>query len=194
MEKKNMLSAFCKKHGVVFALLALILAATLLFAEFASYGNVTNILNQNSMIGIISLGMTFVILTGGIDLSVGSLAALSSVLTAVLSPKGSLAIMFLVPLAVCTAMGLLSGLIIAKLQIAPFITTLGMMMAARGIALVMTDGGVSVSVDAGLAETFRLFARSYLLWIPTPVWLFVIFLLAGLYIARWTRPLSLIHI
>lgn len=66
MEKKNMLSAFCKKHGVVFALLALILAATLLFAEFASYGNVTNILNQNSMIGIISLGMTFVILTGGI--------------------------------------------------------------------------------------------------------------------------------
>lgn len=188
MEKKNMLCAFCKKHGVVFALLALILIAALLFAEFASYGNVTNILNQNSMIGIISLGMTFVILTGGIDLSVGSLAALSSVLTAVLSPKGSLAIMFLVPLAVCTAMGLLSGLIIAKLQIAPFITTLGMMMAARGIALVMTDGGVSVSVDAGLAETFRLFARSYLLWIPTPVWLFVIFLLAGLYIARWTRP------
>lgn len=96
--------------------------------------------------------------------------------------------MFLVPLAVCTAMGLLSGLIIAKLQIAPFITTLGMMMAARGIALVMTDGGVSVSVDTGLAETFRLFARSYLLWIPTPVWLFVILLLAGLYIARWTRP------
>ena len=188
MEKKNMLCASCKKHGVVFALLALILAAALLFAEFASYGNVTNILNQNSMIGIISLGMTFVILTGGIDLSVGSLAALSSVLTAVLSPKGSLAIMFLVPLAVCTAMGLLSGLIIAKLQIAPFITTLGMMMAARGIALVMTDGGVSVSVDTGLAETFRLFARSYLLWIPTPVWLFVILLLAGLYIARWTRP------
>ena len=60
-------------------------------------------------------------------------------------------------------MGLLSGLIIAKLQIAPFIATLGMMMAARGIALVMTDGGVSVSVDTGVAETFRLFARSYLL-------------------------------
>ena len=187
MKKKNLFYAFCKKHGVVFALLALILAAALLFPEFASYGNVTNILNQNSMIGIISLGMTFVILTGGIDLSVGSLAALSSVLAAVLSPKGSLAIMILVPLAVCTAMGLLSGLIIAKLQIAPFIATLGMMMAARGIALVMTDGGVSVSVDTGVAETFRLFARSYLLRVPAPVWLFVLLLVTGLYIARRTR-------
>ena len=55
MKKKNLFYAFCKKHGVVFALLALILAAALLFPEFASYGNVTNILNQNSMIGIISL-------------------------------------------------------------------------------------------------------------------------------------------
>ena len=95
--------------------------------------------------------------------------------------------MILVPLAVCTAMGLLSGLIIAKLQIAPFIATLGMMMAARGIALVMTDGGVSVSVDTGVAETFRLFARSYLLRVPAPVWLFMLLLVTGLYIARRTR-------
>lgn len=187
MKQKENVSGLLRKHGVLLALVVLIVVASVSFPQFPTYGNITNILRQSSMIGLISIGMTFVILTGGIDLSVGALAALASVLAATLSQTGNVALMVIVPILCCTLLGLLSGAIIAKMQIAPFIATLGMMMAARGIALVMT-GGVSVSMNDGVSGAFKLIARSYLFAIPTPVWLFFFVLLAGLYVTRQTRP------
>lgn len=186
MRKKIRLSALLEKHGVFLALVALLVVASIAFPRFLTYGNITNVLNQNSMIGIIAIGMTFVILTGGIDLSVGSIAALSSVIAAVLSPKGSLALMIIVPIVISTILGLIDGLVVAKLRIAPFIATLAMQMAARGAALAMTDG-ISVSIDSGISDQFRLFASSKLLMIPTPVWVFVIIFIIGFYISRKTR-------
>lgn len=186
MKRINHMTALLKKYGVFLALLVLLIVSAVIFPHFLTYGNITNVLNQNSMIGIISIGMTFVILTGGIDLSVGSIAALSSVIAAVLSPSGNLLLMIAIPLVICTALGMLNGLIVSKLYIAPFIATLGMQMAARGAALAMTDG-VSVRVDAGVSEQFRLLARSYVFNIPTPVWIFAILFAVGFFISRKTR-------
>ncbi|MDO4269497.1 MAG: ABC transporter permease [Eubacteriales bacterium] len=187
MKQAKRISALLRRHGVLLALLALAAAAAFAFPQFLTYGNLTNILRQSSMIGLISLGMTFVLLTGGIDLSVGSLAALASVLAATFSSRGSTALMIFAPVLACGALGLCNGLIISKMKIAPFITTLGMMMAARGAALVMTDG-VSVRVDADAADAFGLLARSYILKIPTPVWVFFLVLAAGVYVTKKTRP------
>lgn len=186
MNRNARISTLLRKHGVLIALIMLIIAAGFSFPQFLTYGNLTNILRQSSMIGLISLGMTFVLLTGGIDLSVGSLAALASVIAATLSSYGNIGLMVLVPLAACGVLGLMNGIIIAKMKIAPFITTLGMMMAARGIALVMT-GGISVSVDADIVNTFGTIAQSYLFKIPTPVWLFFLVLVVGLYFTNKTR-------
>lgn len=187
MNKNEQISSLLRKHGVLIALIILIVIATFSFPQFFTYGNLTNILRQSSMIGLISLGMTFVLLTGGIDLSVGALAALASVMAAMLSPHGNVGQMILVPIAACGILGLINGVIIAKLKIAPFITTLGMMMAARGISLVLTDG-VSVSINADMVDTFSIVAHSYLIKIPTPVWLFLVALIVGIYFTNKTRP------
>lgn len=187
MKQKRSVGAVLRQYGAPIALALLCIAASLAFPQFLRYGNLTNILRQSSMIGLIAVGMTFVILTGGIDLSVGSIAALSSVIAATLSPKGSIALTVLAPLAVSTALGLINGLVVAKLRIAPFIATLGMMMAARGAALVMTDG-VSVHLDNALQKDFKLLAQGYFLGIPAPVWILLLVFLLGLYISRKTKP------
>src|SRR3954471_13676187 len=120
--------------GVTLALLALILFGWVRYENFLSEYNVLSFLRYNSMFALIALGMCFVIITGGIDLSVGGVAAMSSVVAALASPYG------LVPgvLAGTFAgllVGLLNGLIITRLKILPFITTLATMLAAYGTAL-----------------------------------------------------------
>lgn len=187
MKQKRPVGAVLRQYGAPAALVLLCAAASLAFPQFLQYGNLTNILRQSSMIGLIAVGMTFVILTGGIDLSVGSIAALSSVIAATLSPKGSITLTVFAPLVVSTALGLINGLVVAKLRIAPFIATLGMMMAARGAALVMTDG-VSVHLDNALQKDFKLLAQGYFLGIPAPVWILLLVFLLGLYISRKTKP------
>ncbi|HYE15862.1 MAG TPA: ABC transporter permease [Pyrinomonadaceae bacterium] len=152
-------ASFVQRQG---ALLALLLVGVFGFARYEHFlteENLTNVLRQNSMLGLVALGMTFVILTGGIDLSVGSLVAVAGVVSASLSGQGLLAAL-LAGVALSTALGLTNGLVIAKARIQPFIVTLAMMIAARGIALIYTDEK-SVSVAAG-AGGFRELGRARL--------------------------------
>jgi ribose transport system permease protein len=157
------------------ALIALLLAAaaTSPVAQDGSHiffelGNLTDILRQVSLIGIISLGMTFVILTGGIDLSVGSVLALSSALVAAaltrlwpaLSPSAH--ILFAIAMAILAgaAVGAINGLIIARLKVQPFIVTLAAMIGVRGLAKWFTgneniDIGFGADVAAQFAAGFR---------------------------------------
>lgn len=187
MKQKRNAAEMLQKHGVLLALALLIAVASIAFPRFLTYGNLTNILRQSSMIGLISLGMCLVVLTGGIDLSVGAIAALSSVIAAMLSQTGNLALLLVVPVLCSTMLGLMNGLVISKMRIAPFIATLGMMMAARGIALVLTNG-VSVSISDTVAEPLAMLAGSYFLALPTPVWIFLLLWIAGMQITHNTRP------
>ena len=129
---------------------------------FLQLGNLTDILRQVSLIGIISLAMTFVILTGGIDLSVGSILALATSLVAMFltRPGGGIASAILVAVAASAAVGALNGAVIATLRIQPFIVTLATMIGIRGLAKWLTgnaniDIGFGRDVAAEFAALFR---------------------------------------
>jgi ribose transport system permease protein len=133
--------------GVVLALLLLIIFGSVRYEGFLGSYNVLTVLRYNSMFALVGLGMCFVIMTGGIDLSVGAVAALASVVSAYLSPYGLLPGLFGGMAAGATA-GILNGLIITRMKILPFIATLAVMLAASGTALLLANNqSVSVSYD-----------------------------------------------
>ena len=133
--------------GVVIALALLVGFGAWRYDGFLGSYNVLTVLRYNSMFALVGLGMCFVIMTGGIDLSVGSVAALASVVSAYLSPYGLLPGL-LGGMAAGALAGSLSGLIITRLKILPFIATLAVMLAASGTALLLANNqSVSVSYD-----------------------------------------------
>jgi ribose transport system permease protein len=163
-------ASFLQRQG---ALVALVLVAAFAFARYERFlteENLTNVLRQNSMLGLVALGMTFVILTGGIDLSVGSLVAVAGVVAASLAGRGLL-VALAAGVAFAAALGFLNGLVIAKARIQPFVVTLAMMIAARGLALVYTgEKTLSVPADAlGFRELGRGRVDLGLFSIPYPV-------------------------
>ena len=168
------------------ALIALVLASLFGFARYATFltpENLLNVLRQNSMLGLVALGMTFVILTAGIDLSVGSLLAVAGIVGATLSPRGTL-VAIAGGVGAATLLGLVNGLVIAKIRIQPFVVTLAMMIAARGAALAFTgEESVRVATDAtGLTWLGRGFVGP----IPVPVLLLAVAFAAGWIVLRHT--------
>jgi ribose transport system permease protein len=151
-------------------LLVLCAVTASLTDRFLSPLNLTNILVQSSIMAVIAMGMTFVIVGGGFDLSVGSTAALSGCVAAMLMPAGGLAIGILGGIAAGAAVGLANGFVIAMLGVNPFITTLGTMVLVRGVVFLIT-GGAPIG-DEGLPPAFiafgsqRLFGVHYLVWVP----------------------------
>ncbi|WP_240506906.1 ABC transporter permease [Thermoactinospora rubra] len=131
-----------RQHGALVVLGVLVVAGTLAFDTFLTPANLTNIATASSFLAIIAIGMTFVIISGGIDLSVGSLFVLGGVLAAYGSQYGTLAALAL-PLAVCGLFGLVQGVIIARTGMAPFIVTLAGLLAARGLMLSLTGEGAT---------------------------------------------------
>jgi ribose transport system permease protein len=156
------------------ALLALLAAASIFSPTaadgsriFLQIGNLTDVLRQVSLIGIISLGMTLVILTGGIDLSVGSVLALSTALVAwslthpwTSGPAMEMAVAIAVAVGACGAVGILNGIVIGRLRVQPFIATLATMIGVRGLAKWFTgneniDIGFGQDTAAQFADIFR---------------------------------------
>jgi ribose transport system permease protein len=127
------------------ALAALVLFGVLRYDNFASAYNITSFLNYNSMFILIALGMCFVIMTGGIDLSVGSVAAFASVAAALLSPHG---LIIALPGGILAGMafGAINAFVIVAMRVPPFMATLASMLAAKGAALVLS-GNQTVSVS-----------------------------------------------
>ena len=152
------------KNGELLALALMLAIASLVYDGFMTYGNITNVLRQVSMSALIGVGMTLVILTGGIDLSVGSMTAFCGILAAYLSANTVLAIA--VPLVVGFLLGMLNGVIVARLHVVPFIATLATQMALRGAGYLMT-GLNSVPVDDS-AAAFLFLGRASLAGIPFP--------------------------
>jgi ribose transport system permease protein len=164
--------------------LACIVGATRYYA-FLTPENLVNVLRQNSMLGLVALGMTVVILSGGIDLSVGALLAVSGVVAAKLSGNGW-AIALLGGVAAGAALGLVNGLLIAKVRIQPFVVTLAMMIAARGAALAATSEQ-SVSLDPGATSLVWLGRGEIFGVVPVPVFIFVFAYALGWLALRFTR-------
>ncbi len=177
------LSTLAQRHGALVALLLTVLAASLSFDSFATPGNLENVAVSSAFLAIVALGMTFVIVSGGIDLSVGSVFALGGVLAAWGSRHGPL-VALLLPLAVCGAIGLVNGLLIARARLAPFIVTLAAMLGARGLMLNITDEGADTFLVAK-ESVFAGLGRGKLLGVGMPVWItLALFLLGGLLLSR----------
>ena len=163
------------RFGVLLALVALVVFGWMRYENFLGSFNVLSVLRYNSMFALVALGMCFVIITGGIDLSVGSTAALGSVVAALLSPYGALPGL-LGGLAAGLAVGACNAFIITRLNILPFITTLATMLAASGCALLLAGNqSVSVSYESGFTEL----GQGDFLGFPIPAWIALIAYLLG---------------
>lgn len=155
-----------QKSFLLISLVALFVIFGLLEPRFLTVGNQINIARQISINLIIAVGMTFCIISGGFDLSVGSVGAMSGCLTGiVLVQTQSVPLALFAGLAAGTVAGLLNGLCIARLRVNSFVTTLGMMVMARGVALILTGGDVIV----GFPETFNFIGVGFVGAIPVPI-------------------------
>src|SRR5256714_2391714 len=152
-------------------LIALCAATALLTDRFLSPLNLTNILVQSSIMSVIAMGMTFVIVAGGFDLSVGSVAALSGCVAALVMLKTTIAAGVAAGIAAGALVGLANGLAITALNVNPFITTLGTMVLIRGVVFLLT-GGQAISGAFGLSDAFvrigaeRVLGVHDLVWVP----------------------------
>ncbi|HSK89880.1 MAG TPA: hypothetical protein VK875_01075 [Euzebyales bacterium] len=148
------LATAVRRGGAVVVLLVVIAVGGLLFGEsFLSTRNLLNIALGSSFLAIIAVGMTFVIISAGIDLSVGSVMALAAVLTAFGAQRGSL-VAIVAPLVVCSLVGMVNGLLIGRARMAPFIVTLASLLFARGLAFAVSDNGnITYVIPSGMAVT-----------------------------------------
>jgi ribose/xylose/arabinose/galactoside ABC-type transport system permease subunit len=161
-----------KQYGIFIAFIIICIFISNISSQFLTISNWTIIFTQVAINAILAFGVTFVIITGGIDLSVGSILAIAGVLAAILSKNGSnsLLLPILGGLGAGLFSGLFNGFIITKSKIAPFIVTLGTMTIGRGLALIFTKG----RPISGLPESFNYLGSGTLFGIPFPIILLII--------------------
>jgi len=183
--KRGHFGHLLKKYGILVVLILLCIFFTFATPTFFTVKNLFNILRQVSIIGIVAVGMTFVLLSGGIDLSVGSLVAVTGVTAAQLIVGSGVnpVLAMLVGLLASIALGTITGTVIQKFDLPPMIATLGMMTIARGLAFIIT-GGFSVW---GMPEEFAMIGQGYLWVIPIPVIIMLFFFAVGGFILNKTR-------
>ncbi|MDQ3012004.1 MAG: ribose ABC transporter permease [Acidobacteriota bacterium] len=166
MKTTELLLRYGRQFGTLAGLIALSIVLWIMTPHFLTISNLLNIAQQTTIVAIIAVGMTFVIITAGIDLSVGSVLAFAGVVMASLLQKGvPLVIALLAGLGTGLFCGLLNGLLITFGKLPPFIATLGMMSIARGAALVYT-GGRPIS---GFSDGFRRLAVGEVFHISVPI-------------------------
>jgi ribose transport system permease protein len=177
---RERLAAQVQRRGALAVLLLVAAVASATSTTFPTWSNISSILGNNAFVWLLALGMTFVIITGGIDLSVGSMYALGGVLAAYGAQTGGTWLAVLLPLTVGAAWGTVQGLLIARAGMAPFIVTLAGLLGARGLLQAVTHEGVTTYlVPAG--SWFRNLGAG----VRTPVVLVgVLFALGGLLLTR----------
>lgn len=180
--KKNRFSI--SQVFVYLILLFVIVFFSIMSKSFMTSRNILNICRQVSMIGICSVGMTMVLLTGGIDISVGSIIALSGVVAAKLIAENMWPIFpaMVVGVIIGVICGVISGVMVAKFDVPALIATLAMQSIARGIAFILTQG---IPVY-GLPEQIRVLGQGYFLNIPIPVYIMVLMFFIGWWLLEQT--------
>lgn len=186
--KKLFSKAWLIEQKSLIALLFLIVVVSFLNPNFFTVDNILNILRQTSINAIIAVGMTLVILTAGIDLSVGSVLALCGAFAATLIAM-EVPVLVAVPTALFAgaALGAISGIIIAKGKVQAFIATLVTMTLLRGVTMVYTEGRPISTGFTDTADAFAWFGTGYALGIPVPVWMMVVVFAAVWYLLNHTR-------
>lgn len=177
-------SAFLAKFGIYFAFVLLVGIMAAVSPSFRTLGNTENILEQVSVNGIMAVGMTLVIITAGIDLSVGSVLALSAVVATSFAHPGAHPLIVPVLMGVLAGLvcGVVNGVLIAKKRLAPFIVTLGMMTIARGAALEYTNGRPVIDLSDAYNEIGGKIGN-----IPFSAIIFFVVVLLGIFILHYTR-------
>jgi ribose transport system permease protein len=160
-----------RESGSVLVLLIFVAALILTTSDFLTLTNLDNLVRQVTVFAILSVGELFVILTGGIDLSVGSVLGLSGGVTALfLTSSTSIPVAILVGLGIGLAVGLINGLLVTRLKLPPFIATLGMLGVARGLVLLLTGA----KTIAPLPEAFNAIANGFILGLPSLFWILIL--------------------
>lgn len=174
---------FAAKYSMVGVLVILLIVATILYPGFLSSANIGNILTQNAAVGIIAVGMTFVIISGGFDLSVGAIYALGAVLFAgVTMQTGSPALAGIVALLAGVIVGTVNGALISMVKINPFVATLGTGSVISGIAYIYSNS--SPFIVTGV-PTFQDLALSTIAGLRLPAWiLFAVFIVGSIILAK----------
>ena len=186
-------ASFLQTYGIVLALVVVCLALTVLNEFFLTPRNLVNVLRQTSINGILAIGLTFVILARGIDLSVGSVVALAGVVAASLASTSStgaiaggpypVALALIAGVGVGALAGAVSGAVVARFSVPAFVATLGMLSAARGLTLLYADGRPIPS----LTDEFRWIGTGDVLGVPMPVVIFAAVFLGAWYVLTQTR-------
>jgi len=175
---------FMRRYPAFTGLVGLLIVLSILSDRFMTVSNMLNVLRQASIQAILAFGMTVVIVSGGIDLSVGSVFAFSAVVLASILKSGSIFFAIVVALVIGGAFGAFNGVIVAKTKIQPFIVTLATMAIARSFTLVYTNG----MPITGFSQSFRFIGRGEFLKVPMPVWImFGVFVFTWYFLAK-TKP------
>jgi len=177
MKRQGLLKLALLNNTPLILLVVLFIATGILEPKFFSWSNIENIFLSSSYIGVLAIGMTFVLLTGGIDLSVGSTMYMTAALTGLLISSWNTPtwLAVIIMLIVSAIIGFINGVLIAKLKLLPFLTTMAMMVLLRGIALVFTKS-VLVKLPSSLS---RMGSVKLLGLIPVPVVLLIIVIVAA---------------
>ncbi|MDO4320980.1 MAG: ABC transporter permease [Lachnospiraceae bacterium] len=188
MEKaKNInIGKILSRYGIYVAFLILFIALSIASPVFLTTTNILNIFRQISVIGIISVGMLFVILTGGIDLSVGAIVALAAVITTSMIREGSqtpIIVAVFCGILVGAACGIFSGFFVAKMEVQAFIATLATMTIARGICYVYTNG----RPITGLKPGYRNIGMGNIGIVPVPVIIYLGIVLIGIFLLNFSK-------
>ncbi len=173
MNTKKVLKILLENRAKVILALLVICAIAFTRGQFLTWSNITNVMIQVATDGIVAVGVTFIVLMGGIDLSVGSQIALTSVIVIMMQPIGGTVSGVLAALAVGLLIGLVNGLLITRVGISPFVTTLGMMTLVKGVALYLSDSKSHPGTD----PVFAHIADTRILGIPFAAIVFILFVL-----------------
>lgn len=167
---------------IVLAILIETIAFAWLAPQFLSLDNFVNIAISIAVIGILAVGMTFVILTGGIDLSIGSVAALAGVAAAIISLKFGVAAGFAAALGVGIVCGIFNGMFVAYFRVPPFVVTLAVLTIARGAAFILSEG----RSIGNLPENFTRLGKSSVFGVPVSVLLMLATFATGWFVLKHT--------
>lgn len=176
------------KQKPLIVLLILCIAMAMLNDRFFTWGNVITVLRQTSVNAVIATGLTFAILIGGIDLSVGSVLAICGAVAATLISMGmDVVLVLFLTLLLGLGIGIVNGLLISKGRLQPFIATLGTMTLLRGITLVYTQGKPIRSAGGEDSLFFSKIGTGYLFGLPIPVYIMILVFIIAYYILRHLR-------
>ncbi|MGI6236930.1 MAG: ABC transporter permease [Candidatus Excrementavichristensenella sp.] len=177
------LSSLLKRFGLLFVLILMFLVMTIVSDVFLTTNNIINVLRQISINGVLAVGLTFVILTGGIDLSVGSLVAVTSVIAGnLLEKEMNVPLVLFLSIGAAVLFGVFNGVLISYFMLPPFIATLATQTIGRGFSLVYSDGRPYTIKN----EMYKAIGKGVFIGIPIPVWIMFFVIVIALITLRRT--------